>query len=309
MRRVASLGGLALCAALVLSGCGGGSKARPDLLFVSTKGGVYDVYEMNADGSDQSRLSSGSSGNATTEQGLFHARDPAYSKDGKHIAFVSARTGSLDVYVMDANGKNVRQISSTASEDSHPSWSPDGKRIVFVRGKVGAIFVMNADGSGVKRVTHGTTEESDPAWSPDGKWIAFVRLTAGTPVREVWLVHPDGTGAKMLTSLAASVNGPAWSPDGKQIAFSSDARGGHFAIYTIDVSGLGLRLVSGGSVDSYSPAWSPDGKQIAFSRNGSIVIATIGGGEKAVTKPQDNDTTPVWNPIPAPAKKKSSSGY
>lgn len=307
--RLSSVAGLAVCATLLLGGCGGGSgKPRPDIVFVSTRSGVYDIYAMNADGSRQQRLTHGSSGNSSTPQGLDYENYPSWSRNGRQIAFESARNGALNIFVMDADGKNVRQLTVGSFEDTKPTWSPDGKRIAFVRGRSGRIFVMNSDGTGVHRITHGSTAESDPAWSPDGRWIAFVRVTQGTSNHEIWLVHPDGTGARQLTTLVASTDSPAWSPDSRQLAASSDARGGTFAIYTIGVGGLGLRLVSGTKLDAFSPAWSPDGKTIAFSRNGAIVTATVGGAEKVITDPKDNDSSPVWNPVRAPVKSKAK-GY
>jgi TolB protein len=290
--------GLVVAAALGLVGCGGSAKPRPDLIFVSTRSGVYDIYAMNADGKRQQRLTHGSETKAGSEQGLFYAVDPAWSHDGKSIAFTSTRTGSSSIFVMDSNGRNVAQLTRGAV-DAHPTWSPDGSRIAFVRGKTGSLFVMSADGSGPHRITRGTAAEADPAWSPNGRWIAFVRSTVDTPVREVWLIHPNGTGAHMVTTLAHSVSGPAWSPDGRRIAFASNLHG-NFGIYSIAVDGKGLRTVSATGMDSFSPSWSPDGKAIAFARNGSIVTVPVGPGvESVLTNGKDNDSSPVWNPIQA----------
>jgi TolB protein len=302
--RLLSAAGLAVAAAVALAGCGGSAKPRPDLIFVSTKSGVYDLYEMNADGSDQRRLTSGSTKSAKETQELAYARDPAWSRDGRRIAFDGTHDAPSAIFVMDADGKNAHQISTSPFGDRQPTWSADGKRIAFIRGKAGALYVESSSGSGARRLTFTTAAESDPSWSPDGKWIAFVRVTLNTPTRELWLIHPDGTGAKELTALGASVGGPAWSPDSRRLAFSSDVTTGTFAIYTVSVKGGKAPLVSGSSADSVSPSWSPDGKKIAFSRDGAIVVATIGDGEKTITNPKDNDSTPVWNPMQAPAKGK-----
>ena len=292
-------GALVLCSVAAAAGCGGSGsvKGADALVFVSTRDGAYELYASKRDGSDQHRLTK-DRGNAATRAGLDYQIDPAWSPDGRRIAFASSRDGQLRIFVVDAGGKTTTRVTTEAGEDTHPTWSPDGSRIAFTHGLPNEIEIIGADGSGLHRLSHGTAEESDPAWSHDGRWLAYVRRTPGTSIKELWLVHPDGTGAHQLTSLGAASTHPTWSPDDKRIAFVSDARGRRLAIYSIGASGIGLRLVSGSTAQDIDPAWSPDGRVIAFSRDGAIVVAPVGkGSERTLTDPKNNDSSPAWKPI------------
>ena len=104
-----------------------------------------DIYVMNADGSGTRKLTHNARQNA----------EPAWSPDGRKIAFRSTRNGNRDIYVMNANGSGKRNLTRNAAWDSRPSWSPDGRKIAFVSNRDGRLeaHVMNADGSGQRRLT------------------------------------------------------------------------------------------------------------------------------------------------------------
>jgi len=291
-----------LLLAFVAGGCGGSgsSKHANALVFVSTREGPYELYTASATGGDQHRLTN-DKGDASKPSELLYQIDPAWSPDGTRIAFASSRSGQLEVYTVDASGKDTTQLTRSKLEDRYPSWSPDGRRIAFAHGAPSRVYVMGADGRGVKPLTVGTDEQIDPAWAPRGNWIAYSRRTPGESVREIWIVHPDGSGARPVTKLEASSTQPAWSPDGTRIAFASNVHGGHIAIYTIRLDGSGLQEVSASSpTDQIDPAWSPDGKTIVFSSDGALVsVAPSGGTETVLTDGKDNDVSPAWNPAPA----------
>jgi len=287
---------LAAAAGLLLAGCGGEDKARPDLAFVSTRDGDYAIYEMNADGGAEHRLTD-IDPDASSPAGLFFQIEPAWSPDGTKIAFSSRRGGTFDMYVMNADGIGTRRLTSTKENDSHPTWSADGSQIAFERD--GDIFVMGSDGSNAHRISDLNAEESEPAWSPDGTWIAYVRRAAGTPVREVWLMRPDGSGRRAVTSGGAKTFTPAWSPDSTRIVFSTNKDSEVFELYTIDVDGQGLRSVTPTAGDMFEPSWSPDGSKIAYQEGGAIFTADLGGGDvERLTDSKNNDSSPVWNPRP-----------
>jgi Tol biopolymer transport system component len=297
--------GTALACVLVASGCGGSSSHGDAIAFVSTRGGDYAIYGMNADGSDEGRLTD-ERGDPGTPEGLRFQTDPAWSPDGTQIAFASAREGSFDIYVMDADGSDTRRLTTSDANEQGPTWSPNGDRIAFSRSDDGGhVWVMNADGSGERRLTTALAEEGEPAWSPDGQWIAFTRRASAGDFREIWVAHPDGTGQRSVTSLDAQSFAPAWSPDSTQLAFSANADSPKFDIYVIGADGMGLRRPVQSAADAFEPAWSPDGGEIAFSSDGAIVLTTLAGDEQRITDPETNDSSPAWNPAPETGKEDS----
>lgn len=282
------------------AGCGGDDgPPRPDLVFVSARDGDYALYAMDADGSRETRLSEKPE-NPTSPREVDFQLDPAWSRDGRLLAFSSRREGTLDLYVASADGTGARRVTSTRDEDRHPSFDPDGERLVFQRGR-GSLFAVDLEGGQARRVTDDLAEEAEPAWSPDGRWIAYVRREPGTSVREVWLVRPDGSDRRRVTRMRSVIYEPAWSPDGSRLAFAAETRARVIEIFEIHRDGTGLRRVTTSNEHAVEPSYAPDGSTVAFARGGSIVVRGADGDEDALTSASSNDSSPVWNPIPASA--------
>jgi Tol biopolymer transport system component len=289
---------LALGLALVLSSCGDGGKPRPDLAFVSTRDGDYAIFEMNADGGRQNRLTE-TDVDTVSPRGLFFQIDPAWSPDGRSLAFASKRSGSFDIYVMRADGSGTRPLTATADDDLHPTWSPDGKWIAFERDR--RIYAIQPSGGGLHVISRGFPGDTDPAWSPGGTWIAFVRRVAGGPVREIWMMRSDGREAHRVTALHGSSINPAWSPNGKRVVFASNIVGSLYDLYVASVRDGRVRRLTREGPDAFEPAWSPDGATIAFAQDGAITTTDLSGHIERLTDTKNNDSSPAWNPRPAPS--------
>jgi Tol biopolymer transport system component len=165
-----------------------------------------EIYTMNADGSSQTRIT----GSVDSES------EPAWSPDGKKIAFASNRNGggvAASIYAMNTDGTGAEQL--TSGSDGGPAWSPDGTKIAFFRfaGNVSAIYTMSADGSGLTKLTDGTTSDTYPAWSPDGKWIAFASNRAGGFNQQIYVMKADGTLAQRVTVNGGTDRYPSWKPN------------------------------------------------------------------------------------------------
>ncbi|HEX2302159.1 MAG TPA: hypothetical protein VHH57_00935 [Gaiella sp.] len=291
---------------LLVSGCGGSGPTGDDIAFVSSRDGDYAIYLMEADGSGGATRLTDERGDPSTAAGVQFQTEPAWSPDGTRIAFVSAREGSFDIYAMNADGTGTRRLTSSNANDHSPTWSPDGTRIAFSRSSDGGhVWVMNADGTGARRLTDELAEEGEPSWSPDGRWIAYTHRAPGYDFREIWIARPDGSGRRGVTKLGAKSYAPDWAPDSKRLAFSADYEGARYDIYTIGVDGKGLRRLVRSADDAFEPAWSPDGTEIAFSRDGAIAVATLAGAERQLTDPEENDSSPAWNPTPETGKEEN----
>jgi len=162
-----------------LSGGGGGLIA-----FVSDRDGNFEIYVMNADGSDPRRLT----------DHPFSDTSPAWSPDGTQIAFVSSRARNRDIYIMNFDGSNLRQLTDQPADELNPVWSPDGTRIGFVLlGTNNAeIYQINVDGSGLQQLTQNNYDDWEFEWSPDGAQLAISSQKTGSA--NIFLLNADGSG-------------------------------------------------------------------------------------------------------------------
>ena len=167
------------------------------------------------------------------------------------IAFMSDRDWNWDIYVMDADGGNQRNLTNNPGEDKNPSWSPDGKRIAFVGNF--DIYVMDADGGNPKNLTNSRQNDFSPSWSPDSKRIIFVSLRGVNS--EIYVMDADGDNQRNLTNNPGDDKDPSWSPNGKRIAFSSARNGELHDIYVMDPDGGNPRNLTNHPEDEGAPAW------------------------------------------------------
>jgi tol-pal system beta propeller repeat protein TolB len=135
--------------------------------------------------------------------------DPTWSPDGSMIAFASSRVGDRQLFVMNADGSNVQQVTNLDNMGGRSTWSPDGTKLAFYRGPAGDhnIYVINVDGTGLVQLTNGG-DNLGPSWSPDGNWIAFTSFRDGN--NEIYVIHPDGTGVTRVTNNPISDWQPRW---------------------------------------------------------------------------------------------------
>jgi Tol biopolymer transport system component len=161
--------------------------------------------------------------------------DPDWSPDGSKLAFISDRTGDVEVFVMDADGSNVDQLTDSAGEDWHPDWSPDGSQILFTSKRNGTwdVFVMDADGSNVSQLTPTNEDEWRPTWSPDGSQIAFAGMRQGR--WHIFVMDADGSNVRQITDSTSDDFEPVWSPNGDRLAYASAQLKGPHVLLIVDL--------------------------------------------------------------------------
>ncbi len=205
---------------------------------------------------------------------------PAFSPTGTQILFVSSRDGEADLYLMDADGTDVRRVFDEATHRSAPTWSPDGKWIAYQKGRWHdnrELHIASIDDRVEQRITWVGHAVADPSWSPDGTEIAFV----------VNVPFIDGIGPLVNTKIVffnvqtrveesflpeklPLMETPAWSPIGDVIAFSWGklGLGQNSALFIADRHGREVKRIlapiGDPALSEVNPVWSPDGNELIY---------------------------------------------
>ena len=219
----------------------------------------------------------------------------------QYISFSSIRTGKLDIYIIDTNGKNLRRLTDDPVAAHSATWSPSGRAFAYVSHRDGnaEIYVMDLNKNETRRLTNHPASDDNPAWSPDGKWIAFSSNREGNFKENYDLFKIDVAGGNLqrLTDEGRYNSAPAWSPDSRSIAFYS-IRNDEGGIHIMNTNGRILRKFARG----VTPSWAPDGEQIAYytwewgGGSSIYVINADGKDSRRVSPPETWDERPAWSP-------------
>jgi TolB protein len=209
---------------------------------------VTDIYVVNTDGSQLTKLTSGGG------YDLAALREPSWSPDGQKIAFASG--DGLCVVTL------VGQAECFAGDigtPDYPAWSPNGERIAFLSRDgdrpIGEVFVVNSDGSEPVQVSKAAQAFLHaPKWSPDGAKIAFYGFGDGDS--EIYVANSDGSSQTNLTSNSSEDYDESWSPDGSQLSFIS-GRDGNADVYVMKADGSDVRRLTDTETDDRFTLWSP----------------------------------------------------
>lgn len=228
------------------------------------------------------------------------------------IAFMSEQDGNWEIYVMNADGTQPRNLTNHPAEDVNADWSPDGNKLLFISNRGGRrwrhIHVMDADGRNVKPLIEGADHRDQHAgarWSPDGTKILFVSYSLFDFLQDIHVIDTDGGNRRNLTNRPSVYLNPSWSPDGTKIVVSSDGPAPCGIncpdVYILDTQGKKLvRLTNSPTIDG-AASWSPDGTKIVFhsARGGKREVYVIDANGKNLlnlTNHPASDYWPVWSP-------------
>jgi len=236
------------------------------IAFSSNRAGSWQIYSMNMDGGNVTRLTYLPGDNVT----------PTLSEDGRIIAFthyghVAPSLGSRDIYLMNADGTHLHRLTGAPMSGEVPGLSPDGRRVAFLGWPKGigtsepTVYVVNVDGTNLVNTGH---VGFAPSFSPHGRKIVLTCQDA-RHFPHTCLMNPDGSNLITLADLLIEQSAPKFSPDGRKIVFedchSEDGCYPYALIYVMDADGSNAHRIEDTSSRGTGATFTPDGR-IVFTK-------------------------------------------
>ncbi|TET73592.1 MAG: Tol-Pal system beta propeller repeat protein TolB [Candidatus Aminicenantes bacterium] len=236
------------------------------IVFISNRDGNDELYMMDYDGHNQTRVT-------------FNKKQdymPAWSADGKKIAYTSYRNNRAGLYILNPFKGEITEVVSKGTNFA-PTFSPDGKKLAFCSTMEEGnpeIYVATSEGKKIKRLTFNKAIDTAPSWSPTSREIAFTSDRGGTP--QIYIMDAEGSNIRRISFGGNYHDAPAWSPAGGRIAYVSRVDQ-IFDIYALNLRTEQVVKLTESNARNETPSWSPDGRHLVFSSNitGTIQLYTI----------------------------------
>lgn len=233
--------------------------------------------------------------------------NPVWSPDGQWIAFNSIRNRQEQIYVMHADGSDVKPVPNTGPLDMAVDWSPDGQYLLLISNREvnPEIFAIKPDGTALTNLSHHPANEYDAHWSPDGTKIVFSSdrdSESDSGVPQIYVMDSNGSNIIRLTDFPNGAYRPTWSPDGQQIAFSvietQSGSNSRVNVYVMNADGTNSRSLTKGNGTNAPLEWSSDGGKILIRRllYGAFQINIVNAEDGTDEKLPINASLAIWQP-------------
>jgi TolB protein len=226
---------------------------------------------------------------------------PAWSPDGRRLAYVSFEQKRSEIYIQDLRSGARKRVSARPGVNGAPAWSPDGRYLAVALSRQDGnldIYTLDINSQVLTRLTDGPAIDTEPAWTADGRQVLFTSDASGGP--QIYRVPSSGGRAQRVTFDGSYNARPRVSPDGNSLAVVHNDRG-NYRIATIDLARSALQVLTDGRLDE-SPSFAPNGEILIYAtREGSRgVLATVtadGRIRQRISAVEGDVREPSWGPF------------